>query len=63
MIITYIEEKVKSSSNPTVRNLVEDQFKGKIAYCTLCKNCKNKSINECEYYELELNVKVMSWKL
>lgn len=41
-----------------MRTLIEDQFKGKLAYVTICKNCKNKSVNECEYYELELNIKV-----
>lgn len=60
MIITYIEEKFKDNKKPVVRNLVDDQFKGKIAYITVCKKCNNKSVNETEFYELELNVKVLS---
>lgn len=54
MIVTYIEEHAKHN----VRELVEEQFKGTIAYNTECKKCRTKSVREGEYYELELNVKV-----
>lgn len=55
MMVTYIEENGKDE----VRRLVENQFKGKIAYNTECKKCRTKSVREGEVYELELNVKVL----
>ena len=56
MIVTYIVEHAKVD----VRRLVESQFMGKIAYNTECKKCRTKSVKESEFFELELNVKVVA---
>ena len=58
MYLTYIENELsKHGGIPShLRNLVKDNFSGKYAYCTTCKECNTKSPNEVPFYDLHLKV-------
>ena len=58
MYLTYIENELSKHSGipPQLRNLVQDNFSGKYAYCTTCKECNTRSPNEVPFYDLDLKV-------
>ena len=62
MYLTYIETELsKHSSIPTeLRNLVRENFSGKYAYCTTCKDCNQRSPIEVPFYDLDLKVQNIS---
>ena len=55
MYLTYIERCLHSGIPSQLRNLVKDNFSGKYAYCTTCKECDTKSPNEVPF-DLDLKV-------
>ena len=60
LLLTFLEEQLKPSEDPELRELVPHHFRGEFCYSTTCTDCGQRSAssaNKCPFYELELNVR------
>ncbi|KAL1139921.1 hypothetical protein AAG570_006898 [Ranatra chinensis] len=57
LFISLLEDSLSQQSDLTVRNLINNNFKGEYSYMTRCSKCQKESVSPSQFYELELNVK------
>ncbi|KAK9507556.1 hypothetical protein O3M35_007384 [Rhynocoris fuscipes] len=57
LFISLLEDSLKQQSNPSVKNLINNNFRGEYSYITRCSKCQKESVSPSLFCELELNVK------
>lgn len=58
LFISLLESSLSKQKNVKVRELVQNQFRGRYAYVTRCCKCKNESERPSYFYELDLPLQV-----
>ncbi|CAH1775543.1 unnamed protein product [Owenia fusiformis] len=57
LFISLLEDTLVSQPDPTVKNVIREQFSGQYAYVTQCNHCQGGSQRSADFYELDLNIK------
>lgn len=57
LLFSLLEDSLNQQSDPKVKNLIIDYFRGEYSYITRCSKCQNDSVSPSMFYELELNIK------
>lgn len=58
LFMSLLEANLKEQTNERVREMVEKQFRGELAYVTKCMKCKRESKRPSCFYELDLTLQV-----
>ena len=59
LLLSFLEEQLKLSADPSLSTLVPSQFQGQYRYLTICSGCNQPSASSATnwpFYELTLNV-------
>lgn len=57
LFLTLLEDGLSRQTEPSVRNVIQNQFRGEYAYVTTCSRCGTKSERPSTFYELDLSIK------
>ncbi|XP_058857927.1 ubiquitin carboxyl-terminal hydrolase 48 isoform X3 [Acipenser ruthenus] len=56
LFLSLLEDTLLKQKNPSVQNIIQQQFGGQCAYVTVCNQCGRESQLLSRFYELELNI-------
>ncbi|KAF9303117.1 hypothetical protein BGZ74_004312 [Mortierella antarctica] len=57
LFMARIDSQLQRQKSKTLQNFIKSRFQGRYSYNTTCKNCKNTSVRDCNFFELMLNIK------
>ncbi|KAG0021785.1 hypothetical protein BGZ82_011203 [Podila clonocystis] len=57
LFMARIDSQLQRQTSETLQNFIKRRFQGRYSYNTTCKNCKNTSVRDCNFFELMLNIK------
>ncbi|KAG0027066.1 Ubiquitin carboxyl-terminal hydrolase 48 [Podila clonocystis] len=57
LFMARIDNQLQRQKSETLQNFIKSRFQGRYSYNTTCKNCKNTSVRDCNFFELMLNIK------
>ncbi|KAI9233937.1 MAG: hypothetical protein BYD32DRAFT_424713 [Podila humilis] len=57
LFMARIDSQLQKQKSEILQNFIKNQFQGRYSYHTTCKNCKNTSTRDCNFFELMLNIK------
>lgn len=56
LFFEFLEKSFANQKNKFVSNIIKNQFLGRYSYATICDHCKNKSVSDSNFYELDLSI-------
>ncbi|XP_076124826.1 ubiquitin carboxyl-terminal hydrolase 48 isoform X2 [Alosa pseudoharengus] len=56
LFLSLLEDILSKQKNPSLQNVIQQQFSGMISYVTVCDQCGRSSSLPSRFYELELNI-------
>ncbi|XP_061688495.1 ubiquitin carboxyl-terminal hydrolase 48 isoform X3 [Syngnathoides biaculeatus] len=56
LFLSLLEDTLSKQKNPTLQNVIQQQFCGQFFYVTVCNQCGRSSALPSRFYELELNI-------
>ncbi|KAM6980044.1 ubiquitin carboxyl-terminal hydrolase 48 isoform 2-T3 [Aplochiton taeniatus] len=56
LFLSLLEDTLSKQKNPTLHNVIQQQFCGQFSYVTVCNQCGRASPLPSRFYELELNI-------
>lgn len=56
LFLSLLEDTLSKQKNPSLHNVIQQQFCGQFAYVTVCNQCGRASSLPSRFYELELNI-------
>ncbi|KAM9800640.1 ubiquitin carboxyl-terminal hydrolase 48-like isoform X1 [Syngnathus typhle] len=56
LFLSLLEDTLSKQKNPTLQNVIQQQFCGQFSYVTVCDQCGRSSALPSRFYELELNI-------
>ncbi|XP_061641899.1 ubiquitin carboxyl-terminal hydrolase 48 isoform X4 [Phyllopteryx taeniolatus] len=56
LFLSLLEDTLSKQKNPTLQNVIQQQFCGQFSYVTVCNECGRSSALPSRFYELELNI-------
>lgn len=56
LFLSLLEDILSKQKNPSLQNVIQQQFCGTISYVTICDQCSRSSSLPSRFYELELNI-------
>ncbi|XP_077385618.1 ubiquitin carboxyl-terminal hydrolase 48 isoform X2 [Festucalex cinctus] len=56
LFLSLLEDTLSKQKNPTLQNVIQQQFCGQFSYVTVCNQCGRSSALPSRFYELELNI-------
>ncbi|KAI0044824.1 cysteine proteinase [Auriscalpium vulgare] len=56
LFMSHLDTEFQKQSDPNLKHLLSQQFQGKQAYATTCMRCGNRSENESDFLEIEVNL-------
>lgn len=56
LFLSLLEDTLSKQKNPSIQNIIQQQFCGQHSYVTVCSQCGRASSRPSRYYELELNI-------
>ncbi|KAJ8367378.1 hypothetical protein AAFF_G00320470 [Aldrovandia affinis] len=56
LFLSLLEDTLSKQENPSLHNVIQQQFCGQFAYVTMCNQCGHASSLPSRFYELELNL-------
>ncbi|KAF9311822.1 hypothetical protein BG003_006928 [Podila horticola] len=57
LFMARIDSQLQRQKGEKLQNFIKNRFQGRYSYNTTCKNCKNTSVRDCNFFELMLNIK------
>uniref|UniRef100_A0AAQ6AAR3 Ubiquitin carboxyl-terminal hydrolase 48 n=1 Tax=Amphiprion ocellaris TaxID=80972 RepID=A0AAQ6AAR3_AMPOC len=56
LFLSLLEDTLSKQKNPSLQNVIQQQFCGQFSYVTMCNQCGRSSALPSRFYELELNI-------
>ncbi|KAM4625621.1 ubiquitin carboxyl-terminal hydrolase 48 isoform 2-T3 [Polymixia lowei] len=56
LFLSLLEDTLSKQKNPSLQNVIQEQFCGQFSYVTVCNQCGRASPLPSRFYELELNI-------
>ncbi|XP_046881720.1 ubiquitin carboxyl-terminal hydrolase 48 isoform X1 [Hypomesus transpacificus] len=56
LFLSLLEDTLSKQKNPSLQNIIQQQFCGQFSYVTVCNQCGRASPLPSRFYELELNI-------
>ncbi|KAM9364177.1 ubiquitin carboxyl-terminal hydrolase 48 isoform 1-T2 [Pholidichthys leucotaenia] len=56
LFLSLLEDTLSKQKNPSLQNVIQQQFCGQFSYVTVCGQCGRSSALPSRFYELELNI-------
>uniref|UniRef100_A0AAY5EZV0 Ubiquitin carboxyl-terminal hydrolase 48 n=1 Tax=Electrophorus electricus TaxID=8005 RepID=A0AAY5EZV0_ELEEL len=56
LFLSLLEDTLSQQKDPTLQNVIQQQFCGEFSYVTVCTQCGRSSALPSRFYELELNI-------
>ncbi|XP_072239063.1 ubiquitin carboxyl-terminal hydrolase 48 isoform X2 [Leuresthes tenuis] len=56
LFLSLLEDTLSKQKNPSLQNVIQQQFCGQFSYVTVCNQCGRSSALSSRFYELELNI-------
>ncbi|KAM9859708.1 ubiquitin carboxyl-terminal hydrolase 48 isoform 1-T2 [Aulostomus maculatus] len=56
LFMSLLEDTLSKQKNPSLQNVIQQQFCGQFSYVTVCNQCGRSSALPSRFYELELNI-------
>lgn len=56
LFLSLLEDTMSKQKNPSLQNVIQQQFCGQFSYVTVCNQCGRSSARPSRFYELELNI-------
>lgn len=56
LFLSLLEDTLSKQKNPSIQNIIQQQFCGRFSYVTVCNQCSRASPLPSRFYELELNI-------
>ncbi|XP_042262689.1 ubiquitin carboxyl-terminal hydrolase 48 isoform X1 [Thunnus albacares] len=56
LFLSLLEDTLSKQKNPSLQNVIQQQFCGQFSYVTVCNQCGRSSALPSRFYELELNI-------
>lgn len=60
LFVTHVEESLSTTANPTIRNVLQRQFRGQASWVNNCLTCDYSSCNSEAFYELQVQTSGLS---